>query len=143
MAIEILHDVKPPLRRLYSTKLVDLRKGGIGRPALYPWADMRPGDCIEVPTEKATSAWASASRYAEANGVTFTRQRHGIVTRIWRIADTASDYVLNLTKMPPGTYLVVPEQFVGEVREAAAKMKTRRYEFDEDPMGGLVIKRTL
>lgn len=62
------------------------RKGGRGRPAVYPFHKMAVGDSFSVPLESRNKATGAASLYAKTNGGKFSSKTMGDKTvRIWRI----------------------------------------------------------
>ena len=58
---------------------------GMGRPTIYPFADMAVGDSILVPVNKAGGARVSAYYHGKIHKKKFTAQRVADGYRIWRV----------------------------------------------------------
>ena len=56
------------LMKVPKSVLEGLGKGSsVGRPPIYPWAEMKVGECFEVDAKKQSQVLSNARRYAERN----------------------------------------------------------------------------
>lgn len=105
-----------------NVPLPDATKPAAGRPTIYPWDKMQPGDSFAFPREQAASIRSCARKYLQTHpmcGLRFTSRLEGKQVRIWALANSGKPTPPEATFKP----YVTPD---GMISFAAPRVTSRR-----------------